>query len=144
MTARLIAGLILTSVGAAATFRLIPFLTDYSYAILWWGVLLLTDLWNSRRHGLSIWNWRCFAIILPFSVLMWDVFEVLNLPAPQWHYRVGVPGMWPKVLVLFASFATVIPIMVEAWWLVAGRTCIPADLLGAFRRYRFAWLLLAF
>jgi hypothetical protein len=73
--------------------------------------------------------------------VVWLVYEALNLPAPQWRYRGDVPGLWGKVLFGFIAFSTVVPIMVESWWLVAGRQCVPAGLLGRSRRHH--WVLIA-
>jgi hypothetical protein len=133
------AGFLLTAIGGAALTGFLPAIATYSYAIVWWGVLLLVDSYNAARRGLSLWhgNVRHFVVVtLPASVLLWLFYEALNLPAPQWLYRGDLPGMWRKLLFSFAAFSTVIPIMTEAWWLVAGRQCAPAELLRWFRDHR--------
>src|SRR5688572_29387323 len=139
--AQSIAGGLLTAVGLAALTGILPSVADYSYAIVWWGVLLLVDSVNAARRGLSLFHENLphfLTITAPASVIVWVVFEALNFPAPQWRYRGDVPGIWPKVVFGFAAFSTVIPIMVESWWLVAGRQCIPQGVLRWFRDYR--WL----
>jgi len=143
-TAIVIAGGLTTALGLAALAGVLPSLADYSYAIVWWGVLLLLDSINAARRGLSLFRENLphfVTITAPVSVIVWLVFEALNFPAPQWQYRGNVPGVWPKVAFGFAAFSTVIPIMVESWWLVAGRQCIPRGVLRWFRDYR--WLSLA-
>lgn len=143
MTASL-AGILLTGIGVAALAGFLPPLGSYAYAIVWWGVLLLADSFNAVSRGLSLWhgNLRHFlTITAPLSVLLWLLFEALNFPAPQWRYRGDIPGMWRKVLFGFAAFSTVIPIMVESWWLIAGRQCAPAGLLRWCRDHR--WLCFA-
>jgi hypothetical protein len=52
-------------------------------------------------------------------------FEALNLPAPQWRYHSRIREPWQLVPLGFASFATVIPIVVESWWLIGGRQRLP-------------------
>jgi hypothetical protein len=135
----IVSGILLTVVGVAALAGWLPVLASYAYAVVWWGVLLLADAFNTARRGLSMWrgNVRHFLIVtLPASVILWLVFEVFNLPAPQWRYRGDVAGIWPKVAFGFAAFSTVIPIMVESWWLVGGRQCAPAGFVRWFREHR--------
>jgi hypothetical protein len=139
-----LAGLVLIAVGLAALTGFLPPIATYSYAVVWWGVLMVVDSINSARRGLSLWRGNLphfLVVILPASVLLWLFFEAVNIPAPQWRYRGDLPGMWRKVIFGFAAFSTVIPIMVESWWLVAGRQCVPPDLLRWCRQYR--WLLFA-
>lgn len=122
-------------------------LANYTYPIVWWIVLPAVDWWNYRRSGLSMWRGNGFhflGIVLPASTIVWLFFELLNLPAPQWRYGGDIGGMWPKVLFGFVAFATVIPIMVESWWLVAGRRqCLPAEWLKFCREHARALLVLA-
>jgi len=88
-------------------------------------------------------NRRGFDITVSASVIVWLVFEALNLPAPQWRYRGGIPGVWPKRLFAFAAFSTVIPIMVEPYWLITRRQCAPVGLLRWLRRSRWLCIVLA-
>ena len=145
MRNQVLAGTLLTAVGIADTAGLVPAVADYAYGIVWWGVLLLVDAWNSHRRGLSMWRGNVahfLTITAPASVVVWLIFEALNLPAPQWRYRGEIPGILGKVLFGFVSFATVVPIMVESWWLVAGRQCLPGGLLSWFQRLRW-WVVAA-
>jgi hypothetical protein len=137
---QVIAGILLTALGVADLAGLMPGIVDYAYAIVWWGVLLLVDALNTRRRNLSLWRGQSahfLTIVVPASVVVWLVFEALNFPAPQWRYRGNIPGLWGKVMFGFVAFSTVVPIMVESWWLVAGRQCAPAGLLAFLRRNRW-------
>ena len=98
--------------------------TDYLYPVVWWSVLTVADRWN-RRRGLSLYNAHFFAVTIPCSVLFWLFFELLNLASPQWRYVGGMQSVAGEVLFGFVAFATVIPITVESWWLVAGELCLP-------------------
>lgn len=125
----ILVGMTVLAIGVAATFGFIPPLTNYSYPIVWWGLLPIIDAWNRHRHGLSLWSGRVrhFALItIPMSVLLWLLFEIFNLAAPQWRYRGGIESLHTQVFFGFIAFATVIPIMVESYWLVGGEFCLPA------------------
>jgi hypothetical protein len=138
------AGALLAATGAAGMAGAIPALHNYTYPVVWWGLLLMIDAWNWRRHRRSLWRpdpARFFAVTLPASVLFWLLFEALNLRAPQWRYRGNVEGVHLQVLFGFASFSTVLPIVMECWWMLAGPACIPAALERFARRYK--WLLIA-
>ena len=142
---QVIAGSLLTAMGVADLAGFTPAIADYAYAIVWWGVLLLVDAWNSHSKGLSLWRGGRVAqfvmITMPASVIVWLIFEALNFPSPQWRYRGTIPGIWPKVLFGWIAFSTVIPIMVESWWLISGRQRVPIGLLGWSRQNR--WVLIA-
>ena len=98
--------------------------TDYLYPAVWWTVLTLADLWN-RRRGLRLYNAHFIAVTVPVSVLFWLFFEILNLISPQWRYVGGIRSLTGQIFFGFIAFATVIPITVEAWWLVAGEIFVP-------------------
>ena len=123
----------------------IPPLADYTYPIVWWGLLLIVDNYNRRRRGLSLWhgNTRHFLLItLPVSVLFWLLFELMNLPSPQWRYKGGIDNLHAQVLFGFIAFTTVIPIMAESYWLLAGRFCLPSAFASWFRRNKTASILI--
>ncbi len=131
-------GMLALAIGVAATVGFIAPLTDYSYPIVWWGLLPMIDAWNRKRRGLSLWRGKVphFALItIPISVLLWLLFEVFNLAAPQWRYRGGIESLHVQVFFGFIAFATVIPIMVESYWLVGGEFCLPV----AFARWFHNW-----
>jgi hypothetical protein len=136
------AGVVLALTGVAAMMGQLRLLANFSYPVIWWGVLLLLDVWNARRwgsvpmHG----NGRHFvAVTLPLSVLFWLVYEFLNLRFPQWRY-VGEPeGAWVQMLFGFIAYGTVIPIIVELQWWIIGpepRWVLPDAMVQGFRRRR--------
>ena len=142
---QVVAGAIVFAAGLAALAGAIPPLTDYAYAILWWGLLAIADAWNENRRGLSMWRGHrvhFLAITLPVSVLFWLLFEVLNLAAPQWRYRGGIENIYAQSLFGFVAFATVIPIMVESYWIAGGEFCLPDRFAAFFHKWRLASILL--
>jgi hypothetical protein len=137
---RLAAGILIAAIGIAATAGWLPPLADYTYPIVWWGVLLIVDAWNRRRIGCSLWAGRAthfLLITVPVSVLFWLVYEVLNLMSPEWRYRGVQISIAGQTLFGFISFATVIPIMVEAYWLALGEISMPKAVLEKVRQRRF-------
>lgn len=120
------------------------FLLNYLYPIAWWIVLPCLDALNYRWRGESLWRGQArhfFLITFPLSVIYWTGFEVLNLFFPQWRYVGGIRTLSVQVAFGAVAFATVIPIMVECYWLVAGRICVPAGLERAAARHTPAFLI---
>ena len=119
-------GGLLAGAGFAAKMGALPPLQSYTYPVVWWGLLSLVDVWNARHRGLSLWQPRHLTLVtMPVSILFWVFFELLNLLAPQWRYRGAIRSVAGQVAFGAASFATVIPIMVESYWLVGGEPCLP-------------------
>ncbi len=131
----------IAGIGVAAMAGLIPVLENYTYPMVWWGLLPIVDAFNYRRRGLSLWRGRArhfLLITIPVSVLFWLLFEAFNLAAPQWRYKGGIDNLHAEVLFGFIAFATVIPIMVESYWLASGPFCLPESFAAVFRRWRGA------
>jgi len=140
---RIAAGIGLLAMGVAGAAGVLPAMRELTYPLLWWGLLLLVDEWNFRRRGLSLWRGNAaafFAVIVPVSTLLWLFFELLNLPRPEWVYLGGFHSIAGQTVLGFVAFATVVPIEIEAWWLVRRRIAIAGPLLDAARRWRWAFL----
>ncbi|HET8548742.1 MAG TPA: hypothetical protein VFL57_12085 [Bryobacteraceae bacterium] len=137
--AQVATGAVVAGAGAVAMAGVLPAIHDYTYPVVWWGLLLILDAWNWRRRGQSLWRAeprRFFAITLPVSVLFWLLFEALNLRAPQWRYRGSIEGLHRQVFFGFTSFATVVPIVMECWWMLGGAACVPRALEEFARRHK--------
>jgi hypothetical protein len=145
-------GIALTAAGITAMAGVLGPLANYTYAIVWWGILILIDERNFRHRGLSLWRgslsngpfWRAsgarfLLVTLPLSTVFWLFFEMLNLASPQWRYRGGLSSVGAQVLFGFVSFATVIPIVIEVYWLIAGEFRLPSALEYALRSYSKAF-----
>jgi hypothetical protein len=78
-------------------------------------------------------NWRHFlGITFPASVLFWLLYEYLNVAFPQWRYSGYLEGRAVQWAFGFVSFATVIPIIVEIWWLFRGPGAVMRRVTGRF------------
>jgi hypothetical protein len=131
-------GILLTAAGILAMAGRLAPLSNYTYAITWWGILILIDEWNFQRWRLSLWRGaasRFVLVTIPLSVLFWLFFEMLNLASPQWRYRGGLESVGAQALFGFVSFATVIPIMVEIYWVIAGEFRLPRATAQALKRW---------
>lgn len=95
--------------------RINPFFR-YSFFPLWFGYILSMDALVVMRRGGSLLTrdrWRFVQLFLASS-LFWWVFEGLNIPVQNWHYKLDQPYS-PLAYFLLASlnFSTVLPAVME-------------------------------
>jgi hypothetical protein len=94
--------------------RLEP-VTTYFYSLIWWSYIVLIDgiIYRLRGNSLIVNRTRLFFLLIPWSVVIWLVFEGFNLVLKNWHY-VGVPKeiifRWPGY---FVAYGTVLPAILE-------------------------------
>ena len=135
---QLIAGAAVFFAGAAGIAAGYRPIAVFAYPIVWWGLLVAMDAAHALRWGTSPMrrDARHFAgVTIPASVLLWLMYEYLNVAFPQWRYRGYLEGRLVQSAFGFVSFATVIPIMVEFYWLFTGPD--PA-MRGPWQRHRAA------
>lgn len=107
-----LAGLVVFEI--ALVYRLQP-VTTYFYSLVWWSYILLVDGLVYRRIGNSLILNRTgqFFRLIPWSVVIWLIFEGFNLVLKNWYY-LGVPKpvflRWPGY---FVAFGTVLPAILE-------------------------------
>jgi hypothetical protein len=94
--------------------RIEPVVT-YFYSLIWWSYIFMIDgiVYRLRGNSLFINQPRQFFLLIPWSVMIWLVFEGFNLVLKNWHY-VGVPKeiiiRWPGY---FVAYGTVLPAILE-------------------------------
>jgi hypothetical protein len=100
------------------------------FPLAWWPYILIVDGLVYRRKGTSLLSQhpREFALLLPWSVCFWLVFELFNVVLNDWHYV-----MVPENIVLrwagyAACYATVLPGLFETMELL--------DAYGFFKKSR--------
>jgi hypothetical protein len=139
------AGIVVAAIGIAGIVAMYRPIAEFAYPIVWWGLLVTVDALCARKWGTSPMRadaGRFLGITVPLSVLFWLVYEYLNLFFPQWRYRGELEGTATQVAFGFVSFATVIPIMIEFQWLVAGPSAswnLPRTLVAHARAWRAAY-----
>ncbi len=89
--------------------------TTYFYSLIWWSYIVMIDgiIYRVRGNSMIINRTRQFFSLIPWSVLIWLIFEGFNLVLKNWHY-VGVPKeiyfRWPGY---FVAYGTVLPAILE-------------------------------
>ena len=85
---------------ASSWLRIDPFYR-YSFFPIWLGYILFIDALVLMRRGESLFTrtrWR-FGQLFLTSSLFWWVFEALNIPVQNWHYKPDQPysplGIFP-------------------------------------------------
>ncbi len=107
-----LAGLVVFEI--ALVYRLRP-VTTYFYSLVWWSYILMVDglVYRRQGHSLIVNRTRQFFLLIPWSVVIWLIFEGFNLILKNWYY-LGVPKpiflRWPGY---FVAFGTVLPAILE-------------------------------
>lgn len=107
-----LAGLLVFEI--ALVYRLRP-VTTYFYSLIWWSYIVMVDGLVYRRQGYSLIvdRSRQFFLLIPWSVLIWLIFEGFNVILKNWYY-VGVPKpVWLRWPGYFVAYGTVLPAILE-------------------------------
>lgn len=92
-----------------------PFANWY-FPIIWLGYILTIDalVYKLRKDSLISNHFYQFLGMVIISMLLWWVFEFINLPVRNWSYSAGVESLGTlKTLFGSLSFATVLPAFFE-------------------------------
>ena len=87
-----------------------PFSTWF-YSFAWWSYILIVDSIVHRIKGNSLIVNRTkeFLLLIPFSVCIWLIFELVNLSLKNWYY-INVPDLlWMRWVGYALAFSTVLP-----------------------------------
>ncbi len=115
--------------GIVLILKPVSLVSYFAYPILVWGLLGMLDAWNLRKWNHSLMRGRpafFWGMVVPASSLFWLFFEFLNLLYPQWRYLNVPANEVAATLLSFLSYSTVIPLVMEVFWLFHG----PEELLG--------------
>lgn len=96
-----------------------PFVTFF-YQFVWFGYILFLDSIIFRIKGNSLIASRPkeFFMMLPWSTLVWLVFEFYNLFIQNWRYE-GLPdSLWIRLFIYTLGYATVLPGIFETTELI--------------------------
>ncbi len=87
----------------------------YFYSLIWWSYIIMIDgiIYRLRGNSMMVNQTRRFFLLIPWSVLIWLIFEGFNLVLKNWHY-VGVPKeIWIRWPGYFVAYGTVLPAILE-------------------------------
>lgn len=111
LTAQIVAALLVLEGSHLLAYRGVEPFASWFYVLAWWPYIWIIDTILLALEGESPLRSqpRQFAALLPWSVFIWLVFELLNLRLDNWHY-VYVTGWRPlRWTGYLLSFATVLP-----------------------------------
>ncbi|HAH30963.1 MAG TPA: hypothetical protein DCL44_01465 [Elusimicrobia bacterium] len=123
-------GIFLAFLGYSGNFLEIEPMHNMFFIFAWWSYIFIIDvvIYNIKGESLIVSRTDEFFALLPWSVFIWLLFEMLNLRLGNWHYT-GLPWTlklrWTGYLL---SFATVLPGLFETTELL--------ETLGLFRNAR--------
>ncbi len=85
------------------------------FPLAWWPYILVADGLVYRRKGTSLLTHhpREFALLLPWSVCFWLVFELFNVILNNWHYVMVPESMLQRWTGYAVCYATVLPGLFE-------------------------------
>lgn len=88
--------------------------------IMWTGYILLVDAWIWQRGGYSYFinKKREFPMLFLISMLLWSMFDVINIKTKTWTYE-NVPPLGVKEFLGAWAFGTIIPALFRTWDLFA-------------------------
>ena len=88
---------------------------SWFYCFMWWSYILIIDSWVFLRTGNSLLlsRTREFLFLLPVSILIWLIFECINLSLKNWYYVNVIEITWLRWIGYSISFATVLPAIFE-------------------------------
>jgi hypothetical protein len=93
----------------------------YTFAPLWFGLILVVNAWTYSRagHCLLTHHTHYFLGLFPASAAFWWFFEYLNRFVQNWYYQ-GGDGLTPLSYFLIASihFSTVLPAVLSMYELL--------------------------
>jgi hypothetical protein len=94
----------------------------YTFFFIWLGFILLLDGLNVARTGTSPLRRGLgrFVMLFVYSSPFWWIFEALNLPVQNWHYRLDhAYSILGYIVITSLDFSTVLPAVMEIAELLA-------------------------
>lgn len=88
-----------------------PFYTHF-YIFVWWSYIGILDSWLYLKGGESLFLEKPVEFVfflVPFSAILWFIFEAFNLRIQNWHYINVTKEIWIRWPATFLAFGTVLP-----------------------------------
>jgi len=108
-------GIAMLLISEALMLRGVEPFASYFYSFAWWSYILLVDAIVYCRKGNSlIMNRRQeFWVMVPWSVVIWLVFDAFNFRLQNWYYSNMEPFLPARWTGYFIAYATVLPALFE-------------------------------
>jgi len=108
-----------------------PF-ASWFYCFVWWAYILIVDsvIYELKGDSLIINRTREFLWLIPWSVVIWLIFELMNVLMKNWYYVNVIDSLWARWLGYFLAYSTVLPGIFETTELL--------DTIGLFKKKRSA------
>lgn len=105
-----------------------PVIREWFYPLAWWSYILLLDgiIYRMRGNSLIVSRTKPFLLMLPWSVVIWLVFELANFRLQNWYYVNLESILWLRWIGYTISLATVLPAIFE--------TAEFLEIIGLFRK----------
>ena len=106
-----IAGLILLFISQTLLFRNIEPVASWFYYCAWWPYILIADsiIYKIKQNSLIMNRRREFFLMLFWSVVIWTLFESVNLIMQNWYYINVIPSRTIRWIGYAVAYATVLP-----------------------------------
>ena len=106
-----IAGLILLLISQALLFINIEPVASWFYYCAWWPYILIADsiIYKIKQNSLIMNRRREFCLMLFWSVVIWTLFESVNLIMQNWYYINVIPSRTIRWIGYAVAYATVLP-----------------------------------
>jgi hypothetical protein len=87
-----------------------PF-ASWFYCFAWWAYILIVDsvVYSMKENSLIISRTREFLWLTLWSVVVWLIFELMNLSMKNWYYVNVIDSLWARWAGYFIAYSTVLP-----------------------------------
>jgi len=115
------AGLVTLFIAALMLFQGVEPFASWFYCFAWWAYILIADsiIYELKGDSLIISRTREFLWLIPWSVVLWLIFELLNIIMKNWYYANVIdylPARWVGYAI---AYSTVLPGIFETAELLA-------------------------
>ena len=113
-------GVILLAFSAIFMLQGVEPFASWFYPLAWWCYIFIVDgiIFRIQGNSLIVSRRREFLVMIPWSVVFWLFFEMINLRMQNWHYVNVIGNLWLRWVGYFTSFATVLPGIFETYELL--------------------------
>lgn len=105
------AGFIILLVAKAMLFQGVEPFASWFYCFAWWAYIMMVDsaVYELKGNSLIMSRTREFFWLIPWSVVIWLVFELVNVFMKNWYYINVIDVLWARWVGYFLAYATVLP-----------------------------------